>query len=129
MTDETLADGARSPRSSVAPGTSALPAELWQAVLEGWDEPKRHDALLRHCQTSAQLAAAASNYRALLNDPERSGLAETQLKRIAATAMAQMEVSRATEIKTPRRRLFWLLFWVFSFVAATVWVLRQISVP
>lgn len=129
MTDDTEADGTRLARSSVAPGTSALPSELWQAVLDGWDEPKRHEALLLHCQTSAQLAAAASNYRALLNDPARKELAETQLKRIAAAAMAQMDVSRAPEMRPPRRRMVWQLLLLVAFAIGAVLLLQQLTVP
>lgn len=129
MTEDTEADGTRLPRSSVAPGTSALPPELWQAVLDGWDEPTRHEALLVHCQTSAQLAAAASNYRALLDDPARKVLAESQLKRIAAAAMAQMEVSRATETRPPRGRVVWQLLLLVAFAIGAVLLLQQLNVP
>lgn len=127
MTDESQADGSKVPRLSVTPGTSALPSELWQAVLDGWEEPKRHEALLLHCQTSAQLAAAASNYRALLDDPARKALAETQLKRIATAAMAQMEVSRATERRPQRAALGWQLFWLVALAVGAVLLLRQLS--
>lgn len=127
MTDETQVSDTVPPRQSVAPGTSALPSELWQAVLEAWEDPKHHEALLLQCRTSAQLAAAAGNYRALLDDPARKALAETQLKRIAAAAMAQMEVSRATETRPPRSRLGWQLLLLVAFAIGTVLVLRQLS--
>jgi hypothetical protein len=127
MTEQLDADATRPPRSSVAPGTSALPAELWQAVLDGWEDPKRHDTLLLHCQTSAELAAAASSYRSMMEDPARQAVAETQLKRIVAAAMAQMQVSRATESHPPRSKLGWQLFVLLALAIGTVLLLRHIA--
>jgi hypothetical protein len=114
-----------SERSSPNLSTPAAPHEqLWQAALQDWDNPKVHDVLLMQAQSPAQLAALAGKYRQLLEDDQRKIIAEAQLKKIAAAAMARMDVQSAAPRSTNRGRTVWLVCLAFLFTLGTVALLR-----
>lgn len=98
--------------------------QLWLAAFNEWDNQKLHDALLSHCQNPAQLAALAGRYRANLEDAARKAVAEAQLKRIAAAAMARMDVTVGVSRPDPRSGIPWKIVLVFLFVLGTVVLLR-----
>jgi hypothetical protein len=99
--------------------------QLWHAAWSDWDNSKLHEVLLSHCQTPAQLAALAGRYRAQLDDAARKDIAEAQLKRIAAAAMARMDVTTAARKPEPASGgVPWKIVLAFLFVVATVVVLR-----
>lgn len=107
------------------PPTPAAPNEqLWLAALHDWDNPKVHEVLLMHAQSPAQLAALAGKYRQLLEDDVRKGTAEAQLKKIAAAAMARMDVQAVAPRSSNRGRTFWLVCLAFLFTLGTVALLR-----
>ncbi len=81
------------------PSTSAdALALLWAHAEQHWDNEAAHDALLQQCGEPGQLAEVAKLYRKALeregDDSERREVAERQLKRITALAMAQLEIQR-----------------------------------
>lgn len=98
--------------------------QLWLAAFNEWDNQKLHDVLLSHCQNPAQLAALAGKYRAHLDDAARKTIAEAQLKRIAAAAMARMDVTVSSGRAEPRSPIPWKIVLVFVFVLGTVVLLR-----
>lgn len=99
--------------------------QLWQAAWSDWGNEKLHEVLLSHCQTPSQLAALAGRYRAQLDDGARKAVAEAQLKRIAAAAMARMDVTASVRKPEPERGGGpWKLVLAFLFVLATVTLLR-----
>ncbi len=97
---------------------------LWHAVLGDWDNPKLHDVLLAQSVSAAQLAALAGRYRQLLDEPTRRAVAEEQLKKIAAAAMARMDVQVASPRPEARGRTPIMLMLAFLFVLGTVALLR-----
>jgi hypothetical protein len=97
---------------------------LWHAVLADWDNPKVHELLLSQSVNAAQLAALAGRYRLLLDEPTRRVVAEVQLKKIAAAAMARMDVQVSSPRPEARGRAPFLVLLVFLFVLGTVALLR-----
>lgn len=75
------------------PDSSAI-AQLWPHVLENWENPAAHEALLQQCTTAGQLAEVAKLYRSQGGNPERTATADQQLKRITALALSQLDVQR-----------------------------------
>lgn len=98
--------------------------QLWQAALNDWDNPKLHEVLLSHCHSPAQLAALAGRYRSQLNDAARKAEAETQLKRIAAAAMARMDVPTVPRKPEPSGGLAWKVVLICVFVLGSVVLFR-----
>ena len=98
--------------------------QLWQAVLRDWENPKLHEVLLGNCGSPAQLAALAGKYRAQLTDATRKELAELQLKRIAAAAMACMDVVATPRPPEPSGGLAWKLILIALFVLGSLLLLR-----
>lgn len=96
---EVLVDENAEPRH----GTSCGERAAWQRVVATWDDPAAHAAYLGECHDAADLARAAGNYRAYLDDSDRKAVAEAQLKRIASAAMARLEVTRAVQRVAPSR--------------------------
>lgn len=94
--------------------------QLWLAAWSDWENPKLHEVLLGHCQTPAQLAALAGRYRAQLDDAARKAVAEAQLKRIAAAAMARMDVPSIPRKPEPSAGLGWKLALIGFFVLGTL---------
>jgi hypothetical protein len=76
---------------------------LWKNVLDHWDEEKAHLAFLETCRERGKLAEAATRYRGMAADRDRSEEAEKRLKSILAIAMAQLETSRSPEAVVKRR--------------------------
>jgi hypothetical protein len=74
----------------------------WERVVESWDDPARHDALVGLVAQHSAFAWAASKYK------ERAGdaIADKQLERIrkAATATMFATASRKQTEETPYRR-------------------------
>jgi hypothetical protein len=77
---------------------------LWRRVLEAWDDPGPHAALLDHAMRTQSLPEIAGRYRALANDPTKGGLARIKLDRIvmAATEMLMsMRTPKAGKVPLP----------------------------
>lgn len=111
--------------SRLPPGPASGPDEqLWQAALHDWDNAKLHDVLLSHCHNPAQLAALAGRYRAQLDDAARKLVAEAQLKRIAAAAMARMDVPNSPRPSEPSPGVAWKVVLICVFILGTVALLR-----
>ena len=64
---------------------------VWQKVVDGWDEPGRHDALLGLVTQKAAFSWAAGKYKERAGDP----VADKQLERIRKAAVATMFASGA----------------------------------
>ncbi len=73
---------------------------LWKQVLEGWDEEKRHTALISYCRENDVLGEAARRYRAVAEDSSAGAYrsseqqradAKKHLNAIIALAMATFE--------------------------------------
>jgi hypothetical protein len=59
---------------------------VWQKVVDAWDEPARHDALMGLVAQQNAFAWAASKYKERAGDP----VADKQLERIRKAAVASM---------------------------------------
>ena len=73
---------------------------LWKQVLEGWDEEKRHTALISYCRENDVLGEAARRYRGVAEDSsagayrsseQQRAEAKKHLNAIIALAMATFE--------------------------------------
>ena len=71
---------------------------LWKQVLDGWDDDKRHAALLEYALRSEKLPDVAGRYRALKEDPAKGKRAQKQLDAIVLSATQMM-----LAMKTPER--------------------------
>jgi D-aminoacyl-tRNA deacylase len=94
---------------------------LWSRVLENWDEPKTHAALLEYAVQKQRLPQAAGRYRALVDDSEKGPAAKKRLEGIvvATTSLLMATATPPTKTKTPAVITFLalvvtaaLLFWL-----------------
>lgn len=99
-------------------------AQLWQCVEADWHDAQVHRTYLANCTSAADLARAAGNYRAYLADPERKAVAESQLKLIAAAAMAQLEVTRAVRQTSLASRPYGKLLLIVLFLVGSAMLFR-----
>jgi len=72
---------------------------LWTRVLDAWDDPKTHGALLEYAIHKQLLPEAAGRYRALKDDPEKGAEAK---KRLDGIVLATTSLLMATA--TPRKK-------------------------
>jgi hypothetical protein len=91
---------------------------LWKSVLDRWQDDRAHGAFLEYCGTSDQLAEAASRYRGMKGDRDRSEVAEKRLKGIAILALTKLEATRSPAPPTPRSVGALLLLVTFGLAAA-----------
>ena len=77
---------------------------LWKSVLDRWEDERTHGAFLEYCQISDQLAEAASRYRGMKGDRDRSAGAEKRLAGIAVVALAKLHATRS-QVARPARHL------------------------
>jgi hypothetical protein len=80
---------------------------LWEKVVEGWDDEKRHAAILEHALREKMLPDLAGRYKALQDDPDKGEMARKRIDAILAAAtqmLFSMKTPRPT--KTPSW-LFW----------------------
>ncbi len=76
---------------------------LWGRVLEAWDDPKTHGALLEYALRKEHLPDAAGRYRALLDDAEKKERAQKQLDAIVlAATQLMLAMKTPPPPKTPR---------------------------
>ena len=94
---------------------------LWSRVLENWDDPKTHSALLEYAVQKQLLPHAAGRYRALVDDPEKGPAAKKRLDGIvvATTSLLMATATPPSKTKTPAVITFLalvvtaaLLFWL-----------------
>lgn len=90
----------RDESSGVDPGFETL----WKRVLEGWDDPKTHGALLEYAVQRQLLPEAAGRYRALKDDPERAEVAKKRLDGIVV-ATTSLLMASATPRTEPKKTL------------------------
>jgi hypothetical protein len=117
-----MSQSGRAPGS--LPPTSGPDEQLWQATLDDWDNPKLHDLLLTQAESAPQLASLAGRYRRLLDDATRKPVAEAQLKKIAAAAMARMDVQAAAPRAPVSTRNTMLMTLALLFLLGTLLLLR-----
>lgn len=97
---------------------------LWLHAVDNWDAEQAHAALLELAKNPEQLSALAGRYRVMKADPARSEIADRQLGRIAALAMAQLSVRhRPPDTRNQRWKLY---LWSALFAIGTAWMLLQI---
>ena len=88
--------------------TDAALEALWKTVLDHWDEERAHAAFLEYCRTTEKLAEAATRYRGMKGDRDRSEVAEKRLAGIAIIALSMLEATR-TRARPRERKLGSLL--------------------
>ncbi len=81
-----------------ASGGDRLLEALWKQVDEGWDDEKRHAAVLEYALRSGKLPDIAGRYRLLKEDAARGPRAQKQLDAIVLSATQMMFA-----MKTPER--------------------------
>jgi hypothetical protein len=98
----------------------------WQRVLDGWDDPTRHEALMGLVAQESQFAWAAAKYK------ERAGdaIADKQLERIrkAATASLFASATKKPGEDTPYKRtlvIFIVLIVMLGFLLVGVKLLHD----
>ncbi|HLL23577.1 MAG TPA: hypothetical protein VK427_15675 [Kofleriaceae bacterium] len=100
----------------------------WQRVLERWDDPARHDALLRLITQHDAYAWAAARYRERL-DARGDDVARAQLERLRRAAEATLLVTaaaRRTETATPyKNTIAVMILLVIVLVAGLVYVMAR----
>jgi hypothetical protein len=76
---------------------------LWKSVLDRWQDERAHGAFLEYCQATDQLAEAATRYRGMKGDCERSAVADKRLAGIAIVALAKLHATRSPTVRSGRR--------------------------
>ena len=67
--------------------------ETWQRVVDGWEEPVRHDELLRLVTNHGCYAWAAARYRDAIRARKADAIGEGQLDRVRRAAEAALYLS------------------------------------
>lgn len=82
---------------------------LWNSVLEGFDQERRHQAFLAYCRETGALPNAARRYREVQEDEdateERRATADKQLKAITVMALAQFQSTPRTDPASAKKIL------------------------
>ena len=71
---------------------------LWKKVLDHWDDDAAHGKFLEYCQTSEQLAEAASRYAGMRGDRERSAAAQKKLEAVSLLATSSLLASKGDRL-------------------------------
>jgi hypothetical protein len=93
----------------------------WQRVIDGWNEPQRHDQLLRIVSQFSCYAWVAGRYRDEKQAREGDTIADTQLDRVRRTAeIALLATASARPVKTkkPYHAMIAIVLALFVVVAA-----------
>ena len=90
-------------------GVNEAVSAAWERVLEGWDEPARHEALLALVVQHSEFAWAAGRYKEKGDDP----IAVERLDRLRKAATATMMATatkKAEEERSPyTKTMVWLV--------------------
>lgn len=80
---------------------------VWQTVVDAWDQPGRHDALMGLVAQESAFAWAAGKYKERAGDP----IADKQLERIRKAAVASLFAtsSKKPEQDSPYKRTLVIL--------------------
>ena len=105
-----------------ASGPNVAFETLWARVLESWDDPKTHGALLEYAIHEQLLAEAAGRYRALKDDPDKGAEAKKRLEGIvlATTSLLMATATPPTRAKTTLRTITVITF--IGAVAVMFWL-------
>lgn len=98
---------------------------LWKRVLDDWEDEATHSAFVDYCQRTGRLVDAAVRYRGMCGDRSRAPASEKKLKAIALLAMAELEVVRQDERRTPTRIARLVL--LFAFFLATFGLMAYVG--
>jgi hypothetical protein len=71
---------------------------LWKKVLDHWDDDAAHGKFLEYCQTSEQLAEAASHYAGMRGDRERGAAAQKKLEAVSLLATSSLLASKSDRL-------------------------------
>lgn len=106
-------------------------ADLWQQVVERWDDKAIHDVLLDHARVSALLPEAAALYRSVKEDAEapeeRRKFAEKRLAAVAFVAMQALDGARSAPTQGLPRWATYLVVVVSA--AVSIWAMKQVLKP
>jgi hypothetical protein len=91
---------------------------LWARVLEAWDDPKTHRALLEYALQKQLLPQAAGKYRELRDHPDKGVEAKKRLEGIvvATTSLLMSTATPRTAVKTSLKMINALAFVLVVFV-------------
>lgn len=109
-----------------------VPASLaaaWQRALDGWDDPARHDEVLRVVTQLDAYAWAAAHYRDRLQAKPDDAVATHQLDRVKRAAEATLLANAATRAKKlpePYRNTMVVLgIMIIAIIAGLVYALAR----
>ena len=74
---------------------------LWKNVVDNWEKDAAHAEFLRHCQSTLQLAEAATRYAGMSGDRDRSDAAKKRLEAVtilATTSLLATRTDRAPDL-------------------------------
>ncbi len=104
-----------------SPDTTAPSLEpLWEAVLDRWDTPVRHEMFIQACMVHEDLAFAAGKYKTQQDNETRKELATEKLTAISLLMISLLETKRTPmneAKKTPR----WIQIVALLVCMASLW--------
>jgi hypothetical protein len=68
---------------------------LWKNVVDRWDHDAAHAEFLRHCQSTRQLAEAATRYAGMAGDRDRGEAAKKRLDAVTLLATSSLLATRS----------------------------------
>jgi hypothetical protein len=68
---------------------------LWKNVLDHWDHDAAHGEFLRHCESTHQLAVAATRYAGMSGDRDRGEAAKKRLEAVTILATSSLLATRS----------------------------------
>jgi hypothetical protein len=123
---KTEAHGEDAPETQPDPlsATDQAFESLWAAVEAQWQEDGVHTAFVTYCSQRDDLVKAAARYRSVESEPGRAEIAQRQLGKVGALALAQLAAMPQSE-PTQRNGLLW--FTLIVVVGALLgWLAAQI---
>jgi hypothetical protein len=100
--------------------------QLWEHVLEHWDDEAAHRALLAAAEANNCLPFAAKRYRALSDENgERAEGARIQLDKITILALSRLEANRSEAPNTKRATTFLALGVSFLLILASAYLVTR----
>ena len=104
-------------------------SHAWQQAIEHWDEPARHDELLRLVTQHDAWAWAAARYRDRIRDDANDAIARTQLDRVRRAAEATLTTNAVTrQAKQPepyRNTMLFLGVMIIAIIAGLVYAMAR----
>ena len=97
--------------------------KLWEHARTHWHSETVHSALLEFATDPGLLSDLAGRYRSAHADPELREVADRQLKKVAALAMAQLSVAERKQAAPRPRR--WLYLVSLLFALGTAWLMLR----